>query len=221
MTTRRGRTRIAVVGAWPLLRRGIIDLISRDLGYRVCTEATNPGQALNAVNDEGPDAVVLDLSMDGLSGLEVLRSMHQSSPRVPILVVAPYRSGALAARVLQAGATGYVTQHDTAEDVARAIETVLEGARYVPEELKSTMVDHLLQGRAGADPAADLSDRELEVFHLLGRGRSSSRIAKSLGISEKTVHTHRESIKRKLGLESASELVHAATLWLSELSGGL
>ncbi len=210
-----------MVGAWPLLRRGIIDLISHDLGYRVIREAAGAADALRAVSEEAPDAVVLDLSMDGISGLEVLRSIHQTRPGTPILVVAPYRSGALAARVLQAGASGYVAQHDSSEDVASAVEAVVAGRRYVPDELQSTMVDHLLQGRGSADPAVELSDRELEVFHLLGRGRSSGEIARSLGISEKTVHTHRESIKRKLGLASASELVHAATLWLSELSGRL
>jgi DNA-binding NarL/FixJ family response regulator len=167
------------------------------------------------------DLIVLDLSLRGVKGFESLRTIRATDHATPILALAPYLDAELTARVLQAGAQGVVTYQEDDEAFVAALERVASEGRRVPPQIQDRVMDQLVQCTAGrrreAQTTAQLSDREIQVFHLLGQGYGSGEIGSALGISDKTVHAHRESIKRKLGLSSAAELIHKATLWLAEL----
>jgi DNA-binding NarL/FixJ family response regulator len=202
-------------------------------------------EAAERVAAIGDDLVVLDLSLEGVKGFELLSTIHAGNGVTGILALSPYMDAALAARALQVGAHGFLTYHEDAGSLTAALERLSAKQRHVPAPIHDRVLDRLVQGsaephsprdratraRAPADRMSSgaelrgevgqeialLSDREMQVYHFLGQGYSSGRIAASLSISDKTVHAHRESIKRKLGLTTAAELVHSATLWVSRL----
>lgn len=209
--------RILIVDDHPVVREGLAQQISREPGLEVCGEAGNAMDAMEAVSRTRPDLVLVDINLPGRSGLELIRDIRAISPRLPILVLSMHDESVFAERVLRAGGRGYVSKQMGGEKLAEAIRHVLKGQIYVSE----TVSTRLLDGLAGehshgpiASPIAKLTDRELEVFTLIGHAKQTKDIARSLHMSSKTVEAHRGAIKRKLKLKSGPELTRHAVLWV-------
>lgn len=200
----------------PLLRRGLAALIASSPDLGVCGDAGSCADALSAVGQLSPDLVILDLEMDGRGGLDLITEIKQRWPALPVLVLSMHTGAAYAERALRAGARGYVTKEEVDETVLTAIRRVLGGRMYVSEKIGSRFVETFLAGTRSADdsPLHLLSDRELQVFRAIGQGRSTRQIANEFHLSIKTIETHREHIKQKLGLHSSAEMARRATQWV-------
>jgi DNA-binding NarL/FixJ family response regulator len=181
----------------------------------VCADVGSAKEALAAVEKIAPDLVLVDLSMGERSGLELIKDLHALHPHVPILVFSMHYETLYAERALRAGARGYVMKSEGAEKLIGAVRCVLNGAVYLSPVMRDRAVHRFAGGpaAAGADNAAALSDRELEVFELIGQGLGTRQIAERLHLSTSTVETHRSHIKEKLSLGSATELVRSAVEW--------
>ncbi len=209
--------RILLVDDHPLVRRGFAAVLASHPDLVPSGEAGSYDEALALLEAADYDLAVVDLSLDGGSGLELIKQISQRRPEVRVLVCSMHDEILFAERSLRAGARGYLSKEEAPERTVEAIRRVLEGRIY----LSPAMTDRILHVAAG-DPApvtstlARLSDREIEVFELLGEALSSRQIGERLGLSPKTVETHRENIKQKLGLESGRELLRRAVQWVLE-----
>lgn len=218
LTVPRGRWRVLIVDDHPLVRAGIAALIGGEPDLEVCGEAGTFGEALELARGTGPDLAILDLSLAEGSGLELVKRLKRGEHDIRILVCSLHDESLFAQRALNAGAMGYINKQEATSNVIQAIRRVLSGKIY----LSKRMTERLLQGFAGGElvgampPIRSLTDRELEVFSLIGRGLSTSRIAEQLHLSVKTVEAHREKIKKKLNLDSGSELMRYAVQWTLE-----
>jgi DNA-binding NarL/FixJ family response regulator len=212
------KTRILVVDDHPLVRAGLKALIGGEPDLEVCAEAEGIVQALTLAQATDPQVVIIDLSLSDGSGLDLIKRLHRRHPELLILVCSMHEESLFAERALRAGARGYVNKHEATDRVVEAIRQVLGGGVY----LSPTMTQRLLLGVAGgtqtegAPHLADLSDRELEIFGLIGAGLGTTQIAERLCLSVKTVETHREKLKRKLNLASGAELARRAVQWQLE-----
>ena len=212
------KTRILVVDDHPMMRDGLIRLLSKQRDLICCGEAGTAAQAQSATAKHKPDLVILDLRLKGGDGLELIKSLKSQFEKLRILILSQYDEPQYIERALRAGALGYVIKEQAAEEVLAAIRTVLSGQVY----LTRGMAALLLHKFVGAPPKAPnsgtepLTDRELHVLQLLGTGMSTREIAEELKLSFKTIETHRENMKRKLGLRGAVALVHYATGWARE-----
>jgi DNA-binding NarL/FixJ family response regulator len=212
---RRVQKRIMVVDDHPMTRNGIADWIRCEQDLSVCAEAQNAEQALEAVSKSNPDLVLTDITLPGKSGLELIKDLRAMQPDLPILVISMHDESLYAERVLRAGARGYIMKHEGGDDIIRAIRQVLSGKLYVSEQMSA----RILEGVSGRQPATQcsaikqLTDRELEIFQLIGQGLSTQEIANKLHLSAKTVHAHRASIKDKLEIKSVTELISYAARW--------
>lgn len=206
------RARVLLVDDHPVVREGLAQLISRQADLVVCGEAEDVPGALAAIERAKPDLAVVDLSLKGRSALELLKDLRSAKRRPPVLLLSMHDESAYAERALKAGAKGYIMKEETREKLLVAIRRVLAGEIYVSER----MTTRILRQVAGAEaetlgvPFERLSDRELEVFRLLGQGRSTRQIAERLNLSVKTIQTYREHLMQKLDLASATELVRRA-----------
>jgi DNA-binding NarL/FixJ family response regulator len=213
--------RILLVDDHALVRRGLCSLLEAEADFTVCGEAAEAPRALSLVLALGPDAVIADISLRGSDGLELIKAIRAQSDALPILVVSVHDETLYAERVLRAGGNGYVMKQDAAEDVVAGLRAVLEGEVYVSEAVRQQIVRRV-RGRPpanGEPPVARLTDRELEVFRLIGRGHDTRRIAEELHLSVKTIETYRANIKRKLGIRNAPNLVRQAVMWAEEDGG--
>jgi len=210
------KARILLVDDHAVVRFGIAQLINRQGTMMVCGEEEDASRAMTAIAKLKPDLVIADISLKDSSGLELMRHIKATHPKLPILVVSVHDESVYAEVAFRAGALGYLMKEEALENVLVAIRRVLSGAVY----LSDTMTAKLLQQQVGgasdshASPAERLTDRELEVFQLLGRWKSTRQIAQELHLSVKTVEFYREQIKRKLSLASAAELTQHATAWV-------
>lgn len=211
--------KILIVDDHPVVRMGLQEMINQEPNLEVCGLAESASEALAILDREGPDLVVVDLSLPDRNGLELIKQIRSTSGSSPTILVNSMHSEKLfAQRALKAGAQGYIGKDEDTDELLVAIRKVLEGGIYLSEE----MTQHLLQVTAGSDPAPAgsgvdaLSDRELEVFGLLGRASTTREIAKKLNLSVKTIETHRENIKTKLGLRNNNELIQRAVEWWLE-----
>lgn len=210
--------KILIVDDHPLVRLGLEQMIEQEAWARVCGLAESAAEALKMVERQAPDLVVVDLSLPDQGGLELVKQLAalESSPK--ILVNSMHSEKLFALRALKAGANGYISKEEETETLLGAIRKVLDGQVY----LSGPMTEHLLQVTAGSDPEAQgsgvdaLSDRELEVFGLLGKAMTTRQIAEQLNLSVKTIETHRENIKAKLGLSNNNELIQRAVEWWLE-----
>ena len=215
------RARILIVDDHPLVRSGLRLLIDCEPDLAVCGEAANVADAMRLLETQRPDLLIVDLSLKDSSGLELIKRIKSRNSDVKMLVSSMFEESLYAERVLSAGALGYVHKQEGMERVIEAIRCVLSGRVW----LSSAMSDRMLRRMTASQPSPTqspvhtLSDRELEVFEQIGRGRSTKDIARQLHLSIKTVETHREKIKAKLGLRSAAELSRAAYQWVSEQGG--
>ena len=209
-------TRILIVDDHPILRRGLAALIESELGFVIHAEADDCRSALKIIEHDPPDIMVLDLMLNGSDGLDVLRELRSRHTPVPTLVLSMYDEATYAERALKAGARGYLTKKQLDATVLDAIRTVLAGQTYLSDELKARLATKYLQGddAQSASSIDRLSDRELQVFQQVGRGRATRQIAERFSLSVKTVESHLEHIKQKLTLSSAAELAQTATRWV-------
>jgi DNA-binding NarL/FixJ family response regulator len=213
--TCRPQKRILIVDDHPMTRQGMADWIRREQDLGVCAEAQNAEEALDAVLRTKPDLVLTDITLPGKSGVELIKDLRTLKPDLPILVVSMHDESLYAERVLRAGARGYVMKDQGGEDIIRAIRRVLSGKPYVSEKMSASILDGI-SGRQAATHCSvisQLSDRELEVFRLIGEGLTTHQIATQLHLSAKTVDAHRASIKDKLEIKSVSELISYAARW--------
>jgi len=209
---------VLLVDDHPIVREGLAARIDMEDDLVVCGMAANAEQAVDLIAQSNPDLVVTDLSLSGKPGLELIKDIRAARPNLPILVLSIHDEELWAERVLRAGAQGYVMKAQATEKVMEAIRRVLSGGVWLSDRMSSQLLGRLTQGRnAPSDsPLATLSDRELEVFQMIGRGMSMRDIAMQLYLSSKTVEVHREHIKEKLGLKSSAELLRYAVTYTLE-----
>jgi DNA-binding NarL/FixJ family response regulator len=210
------RKRILIVDDHPVVREGLVQQLNREPDLEVCAEAANASQALVALERTKPDLVLADINLPGRSGLELIREIRTLSPRLPVLVLSMHDEAVFAERVLRAGGRGYVSKQTEPKRLAEAIRRVLSGQIYVTETIATRLLDGLAaKGSARvASPIEKLTDRELEVFTLIGQAKETKEIARSLHMSSKTVEAHRGAIKQKLKLKTGPELTRHAVLWV-------
>jgi len=215
------KRRVLVVDDHPIVRQGLVQMIGREADLMVCGEAETAADALKAIAATKPDMAVVDLSLNGISGLELLKDIKIRYPKLPVLVLSMYDESIYAERVLRAGAKGYMMKEEATDKVLTAIRRVLSGQIYLSQAMAERFLHLFAEGRpkGGASPAECLSDRELEVFQLIGRGLGNTDIARQLHISPKTVETYRAHIKEKMDLASATELLQRAIQWTQSLGG--
>ncbi len=211
------KKRIFIVDDHPVFVRGISQLIENEAGLQIVGHAMSAPQALSQIEQLDPDLLLVDITIHGTNGIELMKSIKNIRPNLPALFLSMHDEGIYAERALRAGARGYVMKAAPLEKVVEAIYRVLDGGIYLSEPMSEQLLNTFLTGRnekAGATAIARLSDRELEVFRALGEGRSTREIAESLHLSVKTVETHRAHIKDKLKIGTAADLMRAAAEWV-------
>ena len=215
------KNRVFVVDDHPIVRQGLALLINREGDLAVCGEAEDAQTAVQAVATVKPDILIVDISLNGPDGLDLLKDIRVRYPELPVLILSMHDESVYAERALRAGAQGYIMKQEATEKVLVALRRILSGEIYVSERIANRMLQRYIgspnAGRASS--IADLTDRELEVFRLIGEGHSTRQIAEELHISIKTVESYQAHIKEKLSLRSARELVQHAIQWnISEKS---
>jgi len=210
------KKRILVVDDHAVLREGLVAQINREPDLLVCGEAADARAALSAAEKLLPDLVLADLTLPGRNGLELIRDLHALCPTLPVLVLSMHDASLFAERVLRAGGRGYISKQQSGERLLIAIRRVLAGQIYLSDDVSTQLLDTLSNQRPAKtlSPVEQLTDRELEVFTMIGQAKETKTISRQLGMSAKTVEAHRASIKRKLKLKTGPELTRHAVLWL-------
>jgi DNA-binding NarL/FixJ family response regulator len=206
------KRRIFIVDDHPMVREWLTKLINEQPDLVVCGEAGEASEATKGIAEQKPDAAIVDLSLGGCCGIELIRELRRSCPDLAVIVLSMHEESRYAERALQAGARGYVIKRETAKRVITAIRQVLDGKLSLSESIASQLVEHLVAGRGpDAQSAVEtLSDREMQVFEMLGEGRGTRQIGETLGITVKTVQAYCARIKEKLNVETATELLREA-----------
>jgi two-component system, NarL family, response regulator NreC len=206
------RTQVMIIDDHPILRQGIAQLVDREPDLHACAEASGAQEALAVLAAQRVDLAIVDLSLEGLSGIELIKTMRLRYPQVQCLVLSMHDETLHAERALRAGARGYVMKQEATKKIVGALRQVKAGHIYLSERMNNRMLARLTDGSAG-EPASVLSgltDRELEVFRMIGQGLKSGQIARTIKRSVHTVEAHRANIKRKLNVSSAAELAKLA-----------
>jgi len=217
MAGKSDKRKIAVIDDHPIVRQGLAELIGNQDDMTVGCEAEDAAGALKMLADSPPDLAVIDISLKDSNGIELIEDLSTRVPDLPILVLSMHDESFYAERVLRAGARGYITKSEASETVITAIRTILAGDIYLSQRMASRMVAKFVDGRTKSTtgkPEERLTNRELEVFELIGEGVGTKDIAARLHLSPKTIESHRENIKRKLKLKSATELLQHAVQWV-------
>jgi DNA-binding NarL/FixJ family response regulator len=204
------RARVFIVDDHPIVRKGIAELIRAAPDMEVCGDAATLDEALRRIASEQPDLVIVDLSLKGAGGLDLLKDLGIRHPEIKAVVVSMHDEA------LRAGAKGYVMKHEAIDELQVAIRRVLEGKIYLSASMSERLLSFVAGGKAPVEssPLDRLSDREIQVFEMIGRGLGTREIAEKLHLSVKTIESHREHIKDKLALPSAAKLVQHATQWV-------
>ena len=213
------RTKVFIVDDHPMMREGLAQLIAQEKDLVVCGEAEDAAGALQQIEQLQPDLALVDITLRTTNGLELIKDLRLRVPGLAVLVISMHEESLYAERVLRAGGRGYIMKQEGGKKLMAAIRHVLGGGTYVSEKMAAKILD-IFSGRrtGGASPVETLTDREFEVFQLLGQGRSTKEIAEQLNVSAKTVEVHRVNIKQKLKVATAAELIHFAARW-TESSG--
>lgn len=217
-----GPRRVLIVDDHPIVRQGLRRMIELEADLTVCGEAQTEREARTAIRELLPDVVIVDISLAQGDGLELVRDIHAQMPDLPMLVLSMHDETIYAGRLLAAGASGYIMKQAASDQLLVAVRRVLDGGTYVSEALANTLISP--RGEEGArsaivaDPIDSLSNRELQVLSLIGRGLSSREAAGTLGVSVKTVESHRQSLKRKLNLATNAQLLQFAINWYASRS---
>jgi DNA-binding NarL/FixJ family response regulator len=209
--------RIVIVDDHPLFRKGLEQLINSNKGLAVCGEAANSAEALSVAREIKPDLMIVDLSLPGAHGLELIKNIRAEFPKLPILVLSMHDESLYALRALRAGAQGYVMKQEALENVIRALHEIFAGRPYLSPAMSSEVITKFAYRpeESKKDVIEQLSDRELEVLELIGKGRDVREIATDLHLSPKTVETHRSHIKEKLNLHNARQVARFAVQWVA------
>ena len=210
------KLKVFVVDDHPIVRQGLAQMINREPDLTVCGEAEEAAPALHAITDVKPDILIVDISLNGPDGLDLLKNVRLRYPSLPVLILSMHDESIYAERALRAGANGYIMKHEATEKVLVAVRQILNREIYVSEKVANRILHHYISGSPTAkqSPLADLSDRELEVFRLIGEGHSTRTIAEELHLSIKTVESYQAHIKDKLSLKNGRELVQHAIQWV-------
>ena len=210
------RTRVFIVDDHPIVRQGLAQMLKQEADLTVCGEAEDAQHALQAIAELHPDLVLVDLSLKGGSGLNLIRALKARQSTLPVLVVSMHDESIYVERVLRAGARGYIMKQEATDTMMYAIRRVLRGEIYVSDKMMTNLLGRFVIDSAdtGVSALERLSNRELEVFRLIGEGHSTRHIAAALRVSAKTVESHRAHIKEKLHLNDTAELVRYAMQWV-------
>jgi DNA-binding NarL/FixJ family response regulator len=209
--------RLLIVDDHPLFRKGLAELIHSDANFAVCGEADNAAEAMEVIRKLNPDMAIVDLSLPGANGIELIKNIRAEFPSLPVLVLSMHDESLYALRALRAGADGYVMKHEAMANVIQAIREVFNGRPYLSPAMAAQVITKFAhrQAEGETDAVERLSDRELEILELIGKGNEVRQIAKLLHLSPKTVETHRAHIKDKLDLKNSREVARFARQWLS------
>jgi DNA-binding NarL/FixJ family response regulator len=207
-----GKHRVFVVDDHPIVRQGLTLMINRERDLEVCGDAEEMHTALRAIGASHPDILIVDISLSGPDGLDLLKHVRTSQPALPVLILSMHDELIYAERALRAGANGYIMKQEATDKVLVALRRILSGEIYVSERIANNMLQHYLRGNSARarSPLTELTDRELEIFRLIGAGHGTRQIANELHLSVKTVESYQAHIKEKLSLHSARELVQYA-----------
>lgn len=210
--------RVLIVDDHPLVRRGIAAVVQSEAGLTLCGQASNAAETIAMLNEAKPDLVLLDISMPDLNGIDLIRNLRLKNPVLKVLMLSMHKEEVYAERALRSGANGYVMKDEPIEVVLTAIRSVMKNGSYfsrqIAERINERPLGELISNNFDTAAGLDsLTNRELQIFHYIGNGMSSRKIAEMLNLSVRTVHVHREHIKRKMGFRNAPELVHHATHW--------
>jgi DNA-binding NarL/FixJ family response regulator len=212
------KSKVLLVEDHPMFRERLAHLINKELGMAVCGEADNIRDAMALVTQTQPDVAIVDLTLRGSSGLEFIKDLRVQEIELPVLVLSMHEEELYAERVLRAGARGYISKNEASSEVIRAIQQVLDGGIYVSNQVNTRILQKIgkFGGRAELTGLELLTDRELEVFRLLGRGLNSREIANELNLGAATIDTYRHRIKLKLNNRNAADLCRQAAQWVAE-----
>ena len=216
------KKKLLIVDDHPMMRQGLTLLVNYEPDLTVCGEAETAHQALAAVGTLKPDLVLADITMPGKNGLELIKDIQAMHPGTAVLVVSMHDEAIYAERVLRAGGRGYIMKQEGGKKLMHAIRRVLDGEIYVSEKMSAKILEIFSGRRATSNqsPVEQLTDREFEVFQLIGRGKGTREIAGLLHLSVKTIEVHRLHIKEKLKLATAPELIRHAVCWVEAEKGG-
>lgn len=213
MPKTKSKPKIFLVDDHSIVRDGLKQLIQARGEFEVCGEAESGPQALERLTTVSPDLAIVDLGLQGMNGLELIKNLKQKYPRLLVLVMSMYEETVYAERALRAGAKGYIMKKGNSEELLKAIHQILSGKVYTSHQVTEKMMAKMT-GAGPATPIETLTEREFDVFQLIGRGFKTGNIAEELHVSVKTVESYREEIKQKLGLENAAELAQYAVDWM-------
>lgn len=209
------KAKILLVDDHPLVREWLANLVNQQTDLEICGEADNASEALQLIGVVNPAIAVVDISMEGRSGIELIKDVRASHPKVRVIVLSMHDEVLYAERALRAGARGYIMKREATKRVLQAIRSVLDGKLYLSERASMAMAQKYVEGQSNTAGSVieNLSDRELEVFQLLGRGLGTRQIADNLHVSFKTIQAFHARIKEKLQLANHTELLHEALRW--------
>jgi len=212
------RSRIFLVDDHEMFREGLRQLIERENDMTVCGDAADATAALEAIEPARPDLVIVDISLAGTSGIELIKTIKARYEDLPVLVVSMHEESLYAERALRAGAMGYVMKHEPSKTVKTAIRKVLGGNLYLSEKMAGSMVTKLIRGGGSqpASPLESLSERELEFFRMLGQGKSIREIAEQMNVTVPTVNSFRHRVREKLNLKSSTDVMLQAIQWFQD-----
>jgi len=216
------KKKVLLVDDHPMMRQGLAQVINQQEDLVVCGQADDANGAMQLIASAKPDLGVVDLSLEDKSGLELIKDIQALYPELPVLVMSMHDESLYAERVLRAGARGYVMKKAGGEVVLQAIRQVLSGKVYVSENMSAQILDRFsgVRSAKSQSPIETLTDREFEVFELIGEGCTTPEIAKRLRISPKTVDVYRQNLKQKLKLPSATSLIQHAVRWVETQNRG-
>ena len=213
------KPKVLLVDDHPIVRQGIRRLIEKEPGLSVCGEAEDAIDALDVIEKERPDVIVLDLSLKNSSGFDLILDVKQRWDNVRILVLSMYNEDVYAERVLRAGASGYIMKQEAPKKVVTAIWAVLNGSIYVSDKVSASILQNMAGKRTASSSVDTLSDRELQVFQMIGEGLTHQQVADKLMLSVKTIESHVEHIKDKMRISTGRELLQRAIEWVLRSQG--
>lgn len=212
------KRRIYIVDDHPLMRKGMAMTLQSELEFEVCGQAETAETAMQEIPELKPEAAVIDISLPGMNGIELIKNLLIHLPQLKVLVVSRHDEELYAERAIRAGAKGYLMKLEAGDILVTAVRQILNGGVYLSNEIGAQLIMKMTTGKSGdtTNPLELLSDRELEVFELIGKGETTNEIAQRLHVSVKTVESYRARIKEKLHLKSANDLLRRAVQWVEE-----